>query len=77
MIRLAFTEYDAYAETVRDVSVTMRICSRQVSKWTRQHASVGSILIQRVFEGGGSIAEGVNGSDAWSPPATTRRKPPS
>jgi AraC-like DNA-binding protein len=37
-----------------------------VSKWTHQYATVGSIVIQRVFEGGGSIAEGVNGSDAWS-----------
>jgi AraC-like DNA-binding protein len=66
MPRLVFTDYDAYAEAVRDVSVRLRICSRQVSKWTHQYASVGSIVIQRVFEGGGSIAEGVNSGDSWS-----------
>jgi hypothetical protein len=66
MPRLAFTEYDAYAETVRNVSVSMRMCSRQVSKWTPQFAAVGSLAVQNGFVGGGSIAEGVNGSDAWS-----------
>jgi AraC-like DNA-binding protein len=66
MPHLIFTEYDAYAETVRDVSVRMRMCSRQVSKWTMQFAAVGSLAVQNGFEGGGSIAEGVNGSDAWS-----------
>jgi hypothetical protein len=34
MTRLTFTEYDAYAEAVRDVSMTMRMCSREVTKWT-------------------------------------------
>jgi len=66
MPRLAFTEYDAYTETVRDVSVRMRMYSRQVSNWTLQYATVGSLGVQQGFEGGGSIAEGVNGSDAWS-----------
>lgn len=66
MPRLAFTEYDAYAETVRDVSMRMRMCSRQVSQWTLQYATVGPLAVQQGFEGGGSIAEGVNGSDAWS-----------
>jgi hypothetical protein len=40
MPHLIFTEYDAYAETVRDVTVSMRMCSRQVSKWTLQYATV-------------------------------------
>lgn len=66
MPRLAFTEYDAYAETVRDVSVRMRMCSRQVSKWTMQFAAVGALAVQNGCEGGGSIAEGVDGRDAWS-----------
>lgn len=66
MPRPAFTDYDAYTETVRDVSVRMRMCSRQASKWTLQHASVGTLAVQHGFEGGGSIAEGVNGGDAWS-----------
>lgn len=45
MTRLAFTEYDAYTETVRNVSVSMRMCSRQVSKWTLQY-----LRIQRLYE---------------------------
>lgn len=66
MTRLTFTEYDAYAEAVRDVSVTMRMYSRQVSSWTVQHASVGSLGVQQGYEGGGSIAEGATGSGGWT-----------
>jgi AraC family ethanolamine operon transcriptional activator len=66
MTRLIFTEYDAYAEAVHDVSMTMRMYSRQVSSWTVQYANVGSLGIQQGFEGGGSIAEGVTSSDGWT-----------
>ena len=66
MTRLTFTEYDAYAEAVRDVSMTMRMFSREVTKWTLQYASVGSLHVQQGFEGGGSIAEGATGRDGWT-----------
>lgn len=66
MTRLAFTECDPYAEAVRVVSVRMRMFSRQASQWTLHYATVGSLFVQQGFEGGGSIAVGVNGSDAWS-----------
>jgi AraC-like DNA-binding protein len=66
MTRLIFTEYDAYAEAVQDVSMTMRMYSRQVSNWTVQYASVGSLGVQQGFEGGGSIAEGATGSGGWT-----------
>ena len=66
MTRLTFTEYDAYAEAVRDVSMTMRMYSRQLSSWTVQYASVGSLGVQQGFEGGGSVAEGATGSDGWT-----------
>lgn len=66
MTRLTFTEFDAFAEVVRDVSVTMRMCSREVAKWTLQYATVGSLGVQQGFEGGGSIAEGATGSDGWT-----------
>jgi AraC-like DNA-binding protein len=66
MTRLTFNEYDAYADAVRDVSVSMRMYSRQVSSWTVQHASVGSLGVQQGFEGGGSIAEGATGSGGWT-----------
>jgi AraC family ethanolamine operon transcriptional activator len=66
MTRLAFTEFDAFAEVVRDASMTMRMCSREVAKWTLQYATVGSLRVQQGFEGGGSIAEGATCSDEWT-----------
>jgi AraC family ethanolamine operon transcriptional activator len=66
MTRLTFTEYDAFAEAVRDASMTMRITAREESRWTLQYATVGSIGMQRGYEGGGSIAEGVTRSDGWT-----------
>ena len=66
MARLIFTEFDAFAEVVRDASVTMRMCSREVARWTLQYATVGSLGLQQGFEGGGSIAEGATGSDGWT-----------
>lgn len=66
MPRLAFTDYDGFAEAVRDVSVRMRMCSRQVGRWTLQYEAFGPVVVQHGFEGGGSIAEGINASDAWS-----------
>ena len=66
MTRLTFTEYDAYAEAVRDASVTMRMYSRELSNWTVHYASVGSLGVQHGFEGGGSLAEGATGSDGWT-----------
>ena len=66
MTRLTFTEFDAFAEVVRDASVTMRMCSREVANWTLQYATVGSLGVQQGFEGGGSIAEGATGSDGWT-----------
>jgi hypothetical protein len=66
MTRLTFTEFDAFAEVVRDASMTMRLCSREVAKWTLQYATIGSLGVQQGFEGGGSIAEGATGSDEWT-----------
>lgn len=66
MTRLTFTDFDAFAEVVRDASVTMRICSREVSRWTLRYATVGAIGVQRGFEGGGSVAEGATGRDGWT-----------
>ena len=66
MTRLTFTEFDAFAEVVRDASVTMRMCSQEVANWTLQYATVGSLGVQQGFEGGGSIAEGATGSDGWT-----------
>jgi AraC-like DNA-binding protein len=66
MTQLIFSDYDAFAEALRDASVTMRLCAREVAKWTLRHATVGSIGVQQGFEGGGSIAEGATLSDGWT-----------
>jgi hypothetical protein len=51
---------------VRDASVTMRMCPREVAKWTLQYATVGSLGVQQGFEGGGSIGEGATGRNGWT-----------
>jgi len=66
MTRLNFTEYDAFAEAVRDASVTLRMCSLEEPNWTLQYATVGALHVQQGFEGGGSIAEGTTGGDGWT-----------
>lgn len=66
MARLTFTDYEAYAEVVRQASVTMRMCSLEQPLWTLQHAAVGPLSIQQGFEGGGSIAEGATTGDGWT-----------
>lgn len=66
MIHLTFTEYEAFTDAIREASMTMRMSCREESKWTLQYATVGSIRVQQGYEGGGSIAEGVTGSDGWT-----------
>ena len=66
MTRLFFTDYDAYAEAVRDAAVSLRICAMETPNWTLQYATVGSLRVQQGFEGGGSIAEGATGGDGWT-----------
>lgn len=66
MTRLTYTEYDAFAEAVRDASMTMRITAREESRWTLHYATAGSIGMQHCYEGGGSFAEGVTRSDGWA-----------
>jgi AraC-like DNA-binding protein len=66
MTRLIFTEFEAFAETVQEASIAMRIRSLQEPKWTLQYSTVGSIRVQGGYEGGGSIAEGATGRDGWT-----------
>jgi AraC-like DNA-binding protein len=66
MTLVTFTDYDAFAETVRDASVTLRLTAMHVSQWTLQYVTVGSLGLQRGFEGGGTVAEGVTRGDGWT-----------
>lgn len=66
MTHLNFAEYEAFAEAVRDASVTMRISSLETPKWTLQNATVCALSLQQGYEGGGTIAEGATASDAWT-----------
>ncbi len=63
---LNFTEFEAFAEAVQDASITMRMRSLEEPKWSLHYATVGSLHIQRAYEGGGSIAEGATGRDGWT-----------
>ncbi len=65
MTRFNFTEYEAFAEAVRNVSVTMRISSFEAPKWMLQNATVCALSLQQGYEGGGTIAEGATASDGW------------
>jgi AraC family ethanolamine operon transcriptional activator len=66
MILTDFTEYDAYAEAVRDVSVVMRLSRLQEPKWKLQNLVIGAVRLQQGFEGGGTIAEGATVDDGWT-----------
>jgi hypothetical protein len=64
MSLLSFTEYDAFAETVRDASVALRLCSIDVPKWTLQYEIVGPLHLQPLdqrlpdlFQGNRGIAQ--------------------
>jgi AraC-like DNA-binding protein len=66
MTQLTFTEFEAFAEAVREASVTMRITALEQRKWTLRYAVAGSLRLQQGHEGGGNIAEGVTYSDGWT-----------
>ncbi len=66
MSLLNFTEFEAFAEAVRDASFTIRMCSLEESKWSLQYATVGSLRVQQGYEGGGSCTDGVTGNDGWT-----------
>ncbi len=65
MTRLNFTEFEAFAEAVREAFVTMRMRSLEEPKWTLQYATVGSLHVQQGYEGGGSIAGGATCRNGW------------
>jgi AraC-like DNA-binding protein len=66
MTHLTFTEFEAFAEAVKEASMTMRITALELSKWTLQYAVAGSLRLQHGFEGGGNIAEGATLGDGWT-----------
>ena len=66
MTLLVFNEFEAFAETVSEASMMMRLRSLAEPKWTLDHATVGSLHVRHAYQGGGSVAEGVTTSDGWS-----------
>ena len=66
MTRLFFTDYDAFASSVREANMTFRLTSLEVPRWTLRYESVKNIGLQQGFEGGGTIAEGVTRTDGWA-----------
>lgn len=65
MNRFYFQEYEAFAASVQEASMTMRMTSFEEPKWTLQYAVAASLNLQQGYEGGGSIAEGATFSDGW------------
>lgn len=61
-----FTDYDAFTESIREASMTMRLSALEMPKWTLQTVDVASLRLQKGFEGGGSIAEGATFSEGWT-----------
>jgi hypothetical protein len=55
MTRLAFTEFDAFAEVVRDASMTMRMCSREVTKWTLQYATSAPLAFSKALKAAAAL----------------------
>jgi AraC family transcriptional regulator, ethanolamine operon transcriptional activator len=66
MTRLLFTDYDAFATAVREATMTFRLSSLEVPRWTLRYESVGPVGLQQGFEGGGTIVEGVTRTDGWA-----------
>lgn len=65
MTLLTFKEYEAFAETIGEAALTMRLTAIEEKKWTLQYAAAGTLRLQKGFEGGGSIAEGATMTDGW------------
>jgi AraC-like DNA-binding protein len=66
MTLLTFTEFEAFAEAVQDASMEMRITALGEPKWTLQYELAGSLRLQKGYEGGGNVTEGVTLGDAWT-----------
>lgn len=66
MTCLTFTDYDAFSESIREASMSMRLSALEISKWTLQTVDVGKLRLQKGFEGGGSIAEGATFAEGWT-----------
>ncbi len=66
MVRTVFTEFEAYAESIRDAAMRLTMPSLQVPQWSIRHANVGTVHIQSGIEGGGDIAEGNTRGDGWA-----------
>ncbi len=66
MTQLTFTEFEAFAEAVKEASVTMRLTALEQRRWTLRYEIAGSLRLQQGHEGGGNIAEGETLSDGWT-----------
>ena len=66
MLSRQFSEYEAFAEQIQNVSVTLRISSLEHSLWSLQRIMAGALSVQRGCEGGGTIAEGATVGSGWT-----------
>jgi AraC family ethanolamine operon transcriptional activator len=66
LTRLIFNDFEAFAETIKEASVMVRVRSLGEPQWTLQSATTGSLELRQAHEGGGTIAEGATDSHRWT-----------
>lgn len=66
MARLVFNEFEAFAETLKEASVVIRLGSLEEPRWSLLSATAGSLEVRQVYEGGGSMSAGATDSDGWT-----------
>lgn len=60
-----FTDYEAFVASIGEATLSMRLTAMQEKRWALSSAVAGDIRLQKGFEGGGSIAEGVTYGHGW------------
>ncbi len=66
MTSLIYNEFEAFAETIREASVVIRLRSLDEPRWTLRSATAGSLELRQAYEGGGSVAAGATDSHGWT-----------
>ncbi len=60
-----FNYYEMFTQAIGEASMTMRLTALEERRWTLESAGAGDLRLQKGYEGGGSIAEGVTISEGW------------
>ena len=61
----SFTDYEAFVASIGEATLSMRLTALEEKRWALTNSVAGLIRLQKGFEGGGSIAEGVTHDLGW------------